>query len=237
MDNSAAVTHRLAMYYQCVQRVDASVVYNGENPGDVIAAYHPYDKVGVTACLESADITLSNTLKAAEKLLVGYIPPQIEESEYFNVREVLAGTGEWTAPDNDTDVRFTNYRVSISGTVLRAVGTAAKGGKGADASAPGKRAGNVGVGGYGGNGGGGAGGSCEFHTEQIRTAKASSATFERELSGQMESLGPGRGSDGGEGGDGIIILYYREAQVRDTGRFVDKNGQDFMELFARRFIV
>lgn len=463
--NSAAVAHRLAIYYQCTQRVDSSVVYDGENPGDVIDAYHPFDKVGVSACLESADITLSNTLKASEKLLVGYIPPQIEDSEYFNAREVLVGTGEWTAPDNDTDVtvvciggawggwsglqggqtekcasmnyswtgitgtshtisgycasvggnggepglggsggrifqatfrvkahqkiayqtgiggiggvysdsgsqqgaegtpsifgpfssadgeanpagyldivtgerfaatgeagiaggsgsggperapdewnidpnndtffldgstvtgrdgqqwtparkpvrgkgsadwsgdtaatkdrsnelliegcfglsggaavgangtngpRFTNFSVSISGTTLSASGTAAKGGKGANASAPGKRAGNAGSGGYGGNGGGGAGGSCEFHTEQIRTEGASSATFKRELLGQMESLGPGIGSDGGQGGDGCVILYYREAQVRDTGRFIEKNGRDFIELFSRRFIV
>lgn len=86
-------------------------------------------------------------------------------------------------------------------------------------------------------GGGGAGGSCEFHTEQIRAEGASSATFKRELSGQMESLGPGSGSDGGQGGDGCVILYYREAQVRDTGRFIEKNGRDFIELFFRRLIV
>lgn len=101
--NSGAVAKRLADYCRCRERVDAAVVYGGELPGDRLAAYHPFDKTGVDGCLESADIALSGTLKAQEKLLVGYVPPQLEDVEYFDHREVITRSGEWTAPEGVTE--------------------------------------------------------------------------------------------------------------------------------------
>lgn len=101
--NSGAVAKRLADYYKCRERVDAAVVHNGEIPGNRLATYHPFDKTGVTACLESADITISGTLKAQEKLLVGYVPPQLEDVEYLDHREVITQSGQWTAPEGVTE--------------------------------------------------------------------------------------------------------------------------------------
>lgn len=101
--NSVAVAQRLAEYYKCRERMNASVVYRGETPGDRLSTYHPFDKIGVDACLESADITLSGTLKAQEKMLAGYIPPQPEDVEYFDHREVITQSGTWTAPEGVTE--------------------------------------------------------------------------------------------------------------------------------------
>lgn len=103
--NSAAVAQRLADYYRCRERVDAAVVYQGESPGDRLATYHPFDKVGVAACLESADITLSNTLKVQEKLLVGFVPPQTGDIEYYDKWEIFTSDGEFLVPFGTTSVR------------------------------------------------------------------------------------------------------------------------------------
>lgn len=102
--NSQVCAQRLVNYYKCRELIDAPVVYQGENPGDRLAAWHPFDKVGVSACLESADITLSNTLKAQEKLLVGYVPPQFEEMITYDNHEVLTGSGSWSPPEGTTSV-------------------------------------------------------------------------------------------------------------------------------------
>lgn len=107
--NSGAVAQRLADYYRCRQRIDASVVYRGQLPGDRLAVYHPFDKTGVAACLESADISLSNTLKAQAKLLVGYLPPQIEDVTYLDFREVLTGSGQWTPPEGVTEITYVMF--------------------------------------------------------------------------------------------------------------------------------
>ncbi len=465
--NSSAVVNRLAAYYRQTQTIDASVIYEGNAPGDVISAYHPFDRETVSACLESADITLSNTLKAKAKMRVGYLPPQIGESGYFDFREVLDRDGTWTVPDGVTDLTvvciggawggwsgerggqtekrasynyswtgilgsnynnsgycasvggaggeagaggpggkilqasmkvtpgqkipykigvggaggrysasgsqagaegtpsvfgalssasgsssptgyldivtgelfaatgeagipggngsggperapedvfspaeeffltgasvtdrqgrvwtparspklsndpeywetdwkgdsvvtsdysnelgiagsyglsggaavgangvngpdFTNWSVYKNGTTLTANGTAAPGGKGANASAPGKQGGNTGVGGLGGNGGGGAGGSGEVFTSTSRSWDASSATFQKNISDQFSSAGPGNGSNGGSGGDGCIILYYRQPKEEVSGRFLDRRGRDFLDMLSRRIIV
>lgn len=103
--NSTAVANRLADYYRCRERVDSAVVYQGETPGDRLATYHPFDKTGVAACLESADITLSNTLKAQEKLLVGYVPPQIGQTAIYTRVEVLTDSGTWAVPEGVDQIR------------------------------------------------------------------------------------------------------------------------------------
>lgn len=103
--NSQAVAQRLADYYKCRETVDAPVVYRGEQPGDRLATYHPFDKTGVDACLESVDITLSNTLKAQERSLVGFVPRQIEQLVTYDQRELLTGSGTWTVPEGVSSIR------------------------------------------------------------------------------------------------------------------------------------
>lgn len=102
--NSQACAQRLADYYKCRERVNAPAVYHGELPGDRLATYHPFDKTGVAACLESADINLSNTLKAQGTSLVGFVPKQVEQTVTYDHHEVLTGSGEWEVPEGTTHV-------------------------------------------------------------------------------------------------------------------------------------
>lgn len=122
--SSSAVAERLAAYYKCFESIDAPVVYRGEAPGDRILTYHPYDMVSVPACLESADINLSNTLKADESLLVGYVPPDPERG-YITRRVVLTGTGQWQRPAGVRDITY----VLISGAQGGTCGSPGEAGK------------------------------------------------------------------------------------------------------------
>lgn len=103
--NSTAVAERLANYFQWTETIQAPIVYQGEVPGNRVATWHPYDKTGVTACLESADINLSNTLKAGETLLVGFVPPK-PETGYITERVVLTGSGTWKKPAGVTRIEY-----------------------------------------------------------------------------------------------------------------------------------
>lgn len=102
--NSMAVTQRVANYYKSFQTINADAAYEGEAPGNLLSAWHPYDREAVSACLESADIALSKTLKATEELLVGFSPPQIQETIIFENRVVLTGEGDWQVPLGAVDV-------------------------------------------------------------------------------------------------------------------------------------
>ena len=122
--NSRAVAEQVANYYRCVETINAPVEYQGENPGDVLSVWHPYDLEAVSACLESSDINLSNTVLATESLLVGFTPIQIEEGGLVNTVEIISQNGTWTVPDGVTEIRV----VLISG------GTGGQGGTGGDRS-------------------------------------------------------------------------------------------------------
>lgn len=123
--NSSAVAQRLADYYRCRELIDAPVVYRGESPGDRLATWHPFDKKGVDACLESADITLSNTLKAQEKLLVGYVPPQTGDVQYLEYREVLTGSGQWIPPEGVEEITYVLFSGAQGGQAGQKGGDAA----------------------------------------------------------------------------------------------------------------
>lgn len=103
--NSQACAQRLADYYKCREWVNSYVVYHGELPGNRMATYHPFDKTSVAACLESADINLSNTLKAQERILVGFVPSQVDQTVTYDQVEVLTESGTWTVPAGVTIVR------------------------------------------------------------------------------------------------------------------------------------
>lgn len=96
--NSRAVADRLADYYACSERIISDVSYQADDAGDVLSQYHPYDGDMVQTCIESLDITLSGKLLAKMTSLVGYIPPDISQIEYYDTYEILTGTGTWTAP-------------------------------------------------------------------------------------------------------------------------------------------
>lgn len=104
--NSVAVAERLVNYYQWTETIESGVVYDGELPGNRSNAWHPYDEEVVSGCLESADVNLSNTLKAEERLLVGYVPPKFEQVVTYDEHELLTGSGTWTVPDGVTEAQI-----------------------------------------------------------------------------------------------------------------------------------
>lgn len=103
--NATAVAERLADYYACTVRVKNDAVTQRESPGDVISLIHPYDRTAIQGCIESMDINLSGKLRATESILLGYTPPEIGETEYYDtVLELTSGTA-WTVPENVTTAR------------------------------------------------------------------------------------------------------------------------------------
>lgn len=103
--NSRAVADRLADYYACAERIIADVSYQADDAGDVLSQYHPYDGNMVQTCVESLDITLSGKLLAKMTSLVGYIPPDISQIEYYDTFEILTGNGTWTPPEGAKNAR------------------------------------------------------------------------------------------------------------------------------------
>ena len=113
--------------------------------------------------------------------------------------------------------------------------TAARGGAGADATPPAKES-RYGCGGTSGHGGGGAGsnGVADAHQTSSENISVSQASL---TARDTEPAPGGRGSDGGEAGDGCIILYYRKfGQVR-SGPFVQRGGGLFFDRLNKLFIV
>lgn len=113
--------------------------------------------------------------------------------------------------------------------------TAARGGAGADAKPPAKES-RYGFGGTSGHGGGGAGSNGTAYARQ--TSSENISVSQASLTARDTEPAPGgRGSDGGEAGDGCIILYYRKfGQVR-SGPFVQKGGGLFFDRLNKLFIV
>ena len=175
--NSVAVAERLVNYYQWTETIESGVVYDGELPGNRSNAWHPYDEEVVSGCLESADINLSNTLRAEERILIGYVPPKFEEVITYDEHELLTGTGTWIVPDGVTEVRI----VLIQG-------------------------GQAGYSGANGTGGGGSSIS-DTETNRTKvpspsTGKSVSASANASRSGASA----GNGGDGGQGGSGGKVL-------------------------------
>ncbi|OUP59080.1 hypothetical protein [Butyricicoccus pullicaecorum] len=147
--NSRAVADRLADYYACSERIISDVSYQADDAGDVLSQYHPYDGDMVQTCIESLDITLSGKLLAKMTSLVGYIPPDISQIEYYDTYEILTGSGTWTAPKGakngravligggDGGTNGQNGESGGDGHELSRPETEGKGGKGGEPGTPG----------------------------------------------------------------------------------------------------
>lgn len=143
--NANAVADRLAAYYAHTERVTNDMVLQSESPGDVASLVHPYGG-NVQACIESSDINLSGKLRSTEKLLVGYVPPDVSESEYYDRSELITQNQAFTVPDGVKSIRV----VLIGGGNGGARGSDGTSGQRSDSGGSG---GNGGQGGTGGDGG------------------------------------------------------------------------------------
>lgn len=113
--------------------------------------------------------------------------------------------------------------------------TAARGGAGADATPPAKES-RYGCGGTSGHGGGGAGsnGVAEAHQTTSENISVSQASL---TASDTQPAPGGRGSDGGEAGDGCIIIYYRKKKELQPGPLVTSNNLGLLDSLGRRMIV
>lgn len=113
--------------------------------------------------------------------------------------------------------------------------TAARGGAGADATPPAKES-RYGCGGTSGHGGGGAGsnGVADAHQTSSENISVSQASL---TARDVEPAPGGRGSDGGEAGDGCIIIYYRKLKPLSAGWLRDNTQKPLLDRLGRRIIV
>lgn len=108
--NSSAVTKRLAEYYGNNQTLEIDTVVGNERAGQVIQAYHPFEKRMVEACIASMDVSLSGVLKSKTKAVVGFLPAK-PNAGYYDAVEVVTQDTNWVVPEGVTEVRI----VLISG--------------------------------------------------------------------------------------------------------------------------
>ena len=113
--------------------------------------------------------------------------------------------------------------------------TAPRGGAGADATPPAKES-RYGCGGTSGHGGGGAGsnGVAEAHQTSSENISVSQASL---TARDTQPAPGGRGSDGGEAGDGCIIIYYRKKKEIQSGPLVTSSNLGLLDSLGRRMIV
>ena len=175
--NSSGAAKRLANYYKCLETIDAPLVYNLENPGELLTTYHPFDKTNVSACIKTEEITMSNKLKSQSTLLVGFTPIRQEGSESYEYHVVLTGSGTWTVPDGVSEVEV----VVIGG-----------GGAGYD--------GNPGEAGPGGSGTWGENFTEGDSVSLSGLSVGSSKTISTSASTSQSNTDPGEGGDGGAAG-------------------------------------
>lgn len=96
--NSAAVALRLGRYYTQNEMIKTDSVILRERPGQVVQIYHPYRREMVSATIAKNGVNASATLKGSVEALVGFLPPQAEDMQYFDTYEILTGSGIWTPP-------------------------------------------------------------------------------------------------------------------------------------------
>ena len=102
--NSSAIATQLVNYYKQREIITADIIPASEKTGYVVGIYHPWDKKIVSACIQERETSLSNSLITQSQFLVNFLPPQPVDQEYFTERQVLTGSGQWTA-DKDGELR------------------------------------------------------------------------------------------------------------------------------------
>ena len=199
--NSVGVAERLANYYQWTETIESGVIYQGELPGNRANTWNPYDSEAVTACLESADITLSNTLKAEETMLVGFVPPKYEQVVTYDHRVVLSGIGMFNIPPGTQNI----HAVIISGGAGAQAGENGESGEAGDSSTA--RAGGQANGAAGNGGSGGAGGirgiGGKILSIDLSISGESSISYQCGVGGQG---GESNGENGLDGTDTVLSI-------------------------------
>lgn len=152
--NSASVADRLVNYYQHRQTVEEPVIYRGNNCGDLLQLPDPFDNIQVTACLESAEVNLSATLKAQGKALIGFVPIKFSDYSIIETSQIITTSQTIQLPE---DTKYIRAVLIGGGDGGEAGHDGSPGGNGTGALIPsnttGTQTGTVGLGGPGGEAG------------------------------------------------------------------------------------
>lgn len=143
------------------------------------------------------------------------------------------GLGGGAAAGSDGYDGGENGHYRLGRTYAQATG--GSGGKGADAAAPPDET-RYGYGGAGGNGGGGAG--SPGLAEVAHFCNSDVTPTSPDLYVYPASAGvPGKGSGGGRGGPGCILLYFTVQQEVPGGALMTRDGKFLLDRFGRLLVV
>lgn len=137
--------------------------------------------------------------------------------------------------DSSTSGMVANAGREKSGSTVTGLYAGARSGyavNGANAATPPKKPGAYGKGGRGGHGGGA--GGCGGYSASGKTTTSSVTQSTGYGTGGVGT--GGLGSDGGEAGDGCILIYYRKKKELQSGWLKDKNGKLVLDRLGRRII-
>lgn len=146
-----------------------------------------------------------------------------------------AAVGANGTDSSTTNMGATAWRIKDGSTVtgLHAGARSGAGVNGANAAIPPQKPGAYGKGGRGGHGGGA--GGCGGYAA---SGKTTSSSVTQDLTYSTGGVGTGGlGSDGGEAGDGCIIIYYRKKKELQSGPLVTSNNLGLLDSLGRRMIV
>lgn len=138
--------------------------------------------------------------------------------------------------DSSTSGMVANAGREKSGSTVTGLYAGARSGyavNGANAATPPKKPGAYGKGGRGGHGGGA--GGCGGYSASGKTTTSSVTQSTGYGTGGVGT--GGLGSDGGEAGDGCIIIYYRKKKELQSGPLVTSNNLGLLDSLGRRMIV
>ena len=157
--NSSAVAQRMAAYYACREQLTVDVNPAAEHAGHVVSLWNEWDKQQTLACIASRETKISGLLKSRTSALVGFLPPQPDTTVIYNERNLISESGDWTVPDNVTELHYVLISGGSGGLAGEAGNTgsssnnATASAKGGSSYTPGGKGGKGGAGGLGGSGG------------------------------------------------------------------------------------
>ncbi|WP_161844394.1 hypothetical protein [Pseudoflavonifractor sp. 524-17] len=93
--NSDNVASRVLAYFSSHKTVTASIVEDGERPGDMITGYDPYDEP-ISGIIASMQSNVSSNIKSECKIITDYSP--IWQGNNYTKYTILTGSGVWTIP-------------------------------------------------------------------------------------------------------------------------------------------
>ncbi len=206
--NADAAADRLEEFLLNQNTVQASIRLNGERPGDVVNILHPFDREMMEAFIESADVTVSGSVKAALSCRIGYLPPA---SSAFTHSAILTSDGNWTVPDGVKRIRL----VLCGGGDGGEKGEDGEKGQNGTPIEPqynnlgqfqGVTQGTSGKGGAGGAGGKGGKGGKIRNVYSVKLEAAQTVSVK---------IGAGGAADGGKGGDTVVTIGGKSWSSKD----------------------